>query len=72
MPIPRVTSSALLRLGFIALLIRNVLHVIIDRTGRTSDFSDFAEGVFLGIAAAAILMAAWRNGRGGRIGGCTS
>lgn len=72
MPIRKITNATLLRIGFIALLLKNVLYISIDRTGHANDFTDFVQGMVLGIGAAAILIVAWRKGRGERVSSCNS
>lgn len=72
MPIRKITNATLLRIGFSALLLKNVLYIFIDRAGRANDWTDFAQGAVLGVAVAAMLIVAWRKGRGERVSSCNS
>jgi uncharacterized membrane protein YccC len=59
-----MTSPHLLRLGLIALIVRNILQLVVDRNGWGSDLTDFLLGALLGVSAALLLLVAWRKGRG--------
>ncbi len=56
-------TGTLLRIGLAALALRGGLQLLLDHTGHSSNLTDFALGVMLGLGATLLLIVAWRNGR---------
>ena len=58
-----VKTRTLFVAGAFALALRNVLQYFVDRSGHSSNATDFGLGVLFGIAAGLLMIVAWRGGR---------
>ena len=61
----RFGDRALLCTGLWAMAVRSVLQTLLDRSGHSTDGTDFALGVLFGVGLGLIVWAIWRNGRRG-------
>lgn len=59
-------TSFLFVVAALLLAIWNTAQLLIDRAGRTTDFTDFALGIVFGVAIGLMLLVAIRTGRGRR------
>jgi hypothetical protein len=53
-------SKTLFVLGVAALALRGVLQTVVDRAGRSTDFTDFAFGVLFGVGIGLLILCLWR------------
>ena len=53
-------NKTLLVLGIAALALRGVLQTLVDRAGRSTDFTDFAFGVLFGVGIGLLILSVWR------------
>ena len=58
-----VKTQALIFFGTLLLAIRATLQHYLDRAGRTTDLSDFALGIVMGIGIGLMALAVWRISR---------
>ena len=60
------SNSTLFFFGAAAIALRALLQPLLARGGASSNATDFALGVLLGIGTSFLMMVAWRIGRGRR------
>jgi hypothetical protein len=53
-------QKTLLILGLTALALRGLLQTLVDRAGRSTDFTDFAFGVLFGVGIGLVILFVWR------------
>ena len=53
-------NKTLLVLGTAALALRGLLQTLVDRAGRSTDFTDFAFGVLFGVGIGLVMLFVWR------------
>ena len=53
-------NKTLLILGTAALALRGLLQTLIDRAGRSTDFTDFAFGALFGVGIGLVILFVWR------------
>ena len=56
-------TSTLFRLGAAALALRGVAQLLLDRSSRSSNVTDFFLGVLFGTGVGLLMIVAWRKGR---------
>ena len=53
-------NKTLLVLGTAALALRGLLQTLVDRGGRSTDFTDFVFGALFGVAIGLVILFVWR------------
>ena len=53
-------NKTLFVLGVAALALRGVLQTLVDRAGRSTDFTDFVFGVLFGLGIGLVILFVWR------------
>ena len=53
-------NKTLLVLGLGAIALRSLLQTLVDRAGRSTDFTDFAFGVLFGLGIGLVILFVWR------------
>jgi hypothetical protein len=59
----RFSSPTLIVLGLCLIAAGNVFRLVLVRTGRATDLTDFALGVLFGIGLGILLLVLWRTRR---------
>ena len=55
----------LITVGCSLMAVRSVLQTLVDRSGHSTDLTDFGLGMLMGVGIALTLLGIWRNGRAG-------
>ena len=62
----QLKPATLIRIGFGAFAIRSVGQYLFDRTGHSTNLTDFIFGTIMGIGFGVLALYAWMYGRKGR------